>query len=158
MAAPSAPLLIVLAVNSQKRWFPAWAGALRDRGSRRWHPRAADALRDRFGPLGAVKWPLAFPTVNRFSMALLRGRAGRLTAKNGGFRPGQVGEGRAWSHCRWGGQSKVAVSAAAAAAAVAGGGGGGPSSVCVCVRKTFSCSLSYPWGDNSVSSCRSHTQ
>ena len=31
--------------------------------------------------------PLAFSTVNRFCMALLYGRAGRLTAKNGGFRP-----------------------------------------------------------------------
>ena len=33
---------------------------------------------------------------NRFSMALLDGRAGRLTAENGGFRPGQgAGEGPA---------------------------------------------------------------
>jgi hypothetical protein len=31
----------------------------------------------------------AFSTMNRFSMARLYGRAGRLTAKNGGFRPGQ---------------------------------------------------------------------
>jgi hypothetical protein len=35
--------------------------------------------------------PLAFPYVNRFCMALLYGRAGRLTAKTGGFRPGQCG-------------------------------------------------------------------
>ena len=33
---------------------------------------------------------MAFPTVNRFCMALLYGRAGRLTAQNGGFRRGQV--------------------------------------------------------------------
>jgi hypothetical protein len=33
--------------------------------------------------------PLAFSYVNWFSMALLYGRAGRLTAKIGGFRPGQ---------------------------------------------------------------------
>jgi hypothetical protein len=39
-------------------------------------------------PLGAGK-RLFFPDVNRFCMALLYGRAGRLTAKNGGFRPGQ---------------------------------------------------------------------
>jgi hypothetical protein len=32
---------------------------------------------------------LVFPAVNRFCMALLYGRAGRLTAKTGGFRPGQ---------------------------------------------------------------------
>ena len=33
--------------------------------------------------------PLAFPTVNRDRMARLYGRAGRLTAKNGEFWPGQ---------------------------------------------------------------------
>ena len=32
---------------------------------------------------------LAFPVVNRFCMALLCGRAGRITANNGVFRPGQ---------------------------------------------------------------------
>ena len=32
---------------------------------------------------------LAFPIANRFSMAVFHGRAGRLTAKNGGFGPGQ---------------------------------------------------------------------
>jgi hypothetical protein len=32
--------------------------------------------------------------VNQFSMALLYGRAGRLTAQNGGFRPGQL---RQWA-------------------------------------------------------------
>ena len=36
---------------------------------------------------------LAFSTVNRFSMVVLYGRDGRLTAKNGGFRPGAVGSG-----------------------------------------------------------------
>ena len=39
--------------------------------------------------LRGVQAPLAFSYVHRFSMALLYGRAGRLTAKNGGFRPGQ---------------------------------------------------------------------
>ena len=33
---------------------------------------------------------LAFPYKNPFCMALLHGRAGRLTAENGGFRPGQA--------------------------------------------------------------------
>jgi hypothetical protein len=43
------------------------------------------------GPPGAVKRPhAAFSDINRVSMALLYGRAGRLTAKNGGFRPGQT--------------------------------------------------------------------
>jgi hypothetical protein len=41
--------------------------------------------------------PLAFSYVNRFCMGLLYGRAGRLTAKNGGFRRGQGGRGRATS-------------------------------------------------------------
>jgi hypothetical protein len=40
-------------------------------------------------PPGAVKRSLAFIYVNRFSTALLYGRAGRLTTKNGGSRPGQ---------------------------------------------------------------------
>ena len=40
------------------------------------------------GPSGAVKRPQRFPYVNRVTMVLLDGRAGRLTAKNGGFRPG----------------------------------------------------------------------
>ena len=45
-------------------------------------------------PPGVVKRPqhsLAFSIESRFSMALLNGRAGRLTALFGGFRPGQVG-------------------------------------------------------------------
>ena len=33
--------------------------------------------------------PLASSTMNRFCMAVLYGRAGRLTCKTGGFRPGQ---------------------------------------------------------------------
>jgi hypothetical protein len=37
-----------------------------------------------------VHMALAFTYVNRFSMALLYGRAGRLTAINGGFRPRAV--------------------------------------------------------------------
>ena len=40
--------------------------------------------------MGAFERPqLKFSAVNRFSLALLHGLAGRLTAKNGGFRPGQ---------------------------------------------------------------------
>ena len=35
---------------------------------------------------------MAFSTVNRFSVALLYGRAGRLTAENCGFWPGQFAE------------------------------------------------------------------
>jgi hypothetical protein len=49
-------------------------------------PRA----RRRTGPLRAFKAALAFPAVNLLSTTVLYGRAGRLTAKNGGFRPGQV--------------------------------------------------------------------
>ena len=41
------------------------------------------------GPPRGVQAPSALSDVNRFSMVLLHGRAGRLTAKNGGFRPGQ---------------------------------------------------------------------
>jgi hypothetical protein len=45
-------------------------------------------------PPGAVKHPWrhreTFPYVTRFSMVFLYGRARRLTAKNGGFRPGQT--------------------------------------------------------------------
>ena len=45
--------------------------------------------RHRPGRPGAVKRPSRFPYENPFCMGLLYGRAGRLTAKNGGFRPGQ---------------------------------------------------------------------
>ena len=45
--------------------------------------------RSRSGPSRGGSAPLAFPIVTWVSMALLYGRAGRLTAKNGGFRPGQ---------------------------------------------------------------------
>jgi hypothetical protein len=38
--------------------------------------------------LSGVQAPLAFSIVNRFCMAVLYGRTGRLIAKNGGFRPG----------------------------------------------------------------------
>ena len=41
------------------------------------------------GSPGGGEAPLAFPCVNRFCMGLLYGRAGRLNAKNGGFRRGQ---------------------------------------------------------------------
>jgi hypothetical protein len=44
--------------------------------------------RYRPGPPGRLT-PLAFAYVNRFSMVLLYGRTGCLTAKSGGFRPGQ---------------------------------------------------------------------
>ena len=43
--------------------------------------------------------PSAFSYTNRFCMARLHGRAGRLTVKNGGFRPGQWGSpahGQTW--------------------------------------------------------------
>ena len=39
---------------------------------------------------GAVRRPLAFPVANRFCVARLCGRAGRLAALFGGFRPGQI--------------------------------------------------------------------
>jgi hypothetical protein len=41
------------------------------------------------GPPGGVQTTFAFCIVNPICMALLHGRAGRLTAHNGGFRPGQ---------------------------------------------------------------------
>ena len=46
----------------------------------------------RSGPAGADQAPVyvVFPTVNRFCMVCLYGRAGRLTAQNGCFRPGQI--------------------------------------------------------------------
>ena len=42
------------------------------------------------GPSRGVQSPLAFSTVNILSMARLYGRAGRLTAQNGGFRPARA--------------------------------------------------------------------
>ena len=42
------------------------------------------------GPSGAVKPPLAFPTVNVLSMVFLCVRTARLMALFGNFRPGQV--------------------------------------------------------------------
>jgi hypothetical protein len=42
------------------------------------------------GPSRGVSAPFAFSTVNCFFTALLYWRAGRLTAQNGGFRPGQM--------------------------------------------------------------------
>ena len=41
------------------------------------------------GPSRGVQAASAFPIVNQRSVALLRGYAGRFTAQNGGFRPGQ---------------------------------------------------------------------
>jgi hypothetical protein len=65
---------------------------------------------------------LAFSTVNILSMALLYGRAGRSTAHNGGFRPGQTQSSslRGWR----GGVSWRA--SASNRAALAQGGHGGP--------------------------------
>ena len=61
-------------------------------------PRSARPAVDWLGPCsrppGVVKRPqrsLAFSIANRFCMALLYGRAGRLTALFGVFRPGQAG-------------------------------------------------------------------
>jgi hypothetical protein len=71
------------------------------------------------GRPGAVKRPSRFPYVNRFCMELLYGRAGRLTTKNGGFRPGQR---RRWawpSSCR----------------RTAGAGGAPSSTCCSCARR-----------------------
>ena len=48
-----------------------------------------EAQRQPSGPARGGYAPLAFPTVDLLSMELLYGRAGRLTAKNGGLRPGQ---------------------------------------------------------------------
>ena len=48
--------------------------------------REEGAVRAVPGRLSAI----AFSCVNRFCMGFLYGRAGRLTAENGGFRPGQV--------------------------------------------------------------------
>ena len=43
-------------------------------------------------PARGVCTPSAFPTANLFSMAVLCGRGGRVTALSGGFRPGQSDE------------------------------------------------------------------
>ena len=43
------------------------------------------------GPTRSVYAQSAFPIVTRFCMAVLYGRAGRLTLQTGGFRPGQAG-------------------------------------------------------------------
>ena len=42
------------------------------------------------GPPGAFKRPQTFSTVNRFCVVRLHGRAGRSTAENGGYWPGQA--------------------------------------------------------------------
>ena len=46
-------------------------------------------VRQPSGPAWGLQAVLAFSIVDRFCMALLYGRAGRLTTQNGGFRPGQ---------------------------------------------------------------------
>ena len=43
----------------------------------------------RRGPPNPFGAPLAFPMTKRFCAARLHGRGGRVTAQNGGFRPGQ---------------------------------------------------------------------
>jgi hypothetical protein len=50
-----------------------------------WFPVMRATVASRPGPPGAVKLPQRFFYVNRFSMALEYGHAGRLTAKNGVF-------------------------------------------------------------------------
>jgi hypothetical protein len=50
-----------------------------------------DAARNCPGPLGGVHAPGVFSAVDRISVARLYGRAGGLTAKYGGCRPGQLG-------------------------------------------------------------------
>jgi hypothetical protein len=63
----------------------------RHRRRRRAPPRTAGTgtWRPRSGPPRDGYAALAFPYENPFCMRLLYGRAGRLTAQNGGFRPGQ---------------------------------------------------------------------
>jgi hypothetical protein len=52
--------------------------------------------------------PLAFSTVNIFAMAFLYGRAGRLTAENGGVRPGQTCSWPSPKSRHWGPRSAAA--------------------------------------------------
>jgi hypothetical protein len=51
---------------------------------------------DRSGPTWGGDAPFAFHTVNHFCTVLLHRRARRLTAENGGFRPGQRTKPRRW--------------------------------------------------------------
>ena len=67
------------ALHRAARW-PRGGG-----GGRRAGPRLLPVS----GPSRGVQAPVALSTVNWFSMALLDGCAGRLTAQNGVFRPGQ---------------------------------------------------------------------
>jgi hypothetical protein len=53
------------------------------------HVKALRLAVDGPGPPRAFK-PFAFPTSNQCCVAFFYGRAGRLTAENGGFRPGQA--------------------------------------------------------------------
>ena len=53
------------------------------------HLKTAKLLLKRSGPSRGVYAALVFYLVNLLSVAFLCGRAGRLTAKNGGCRPGQ---------------------------------------------------------------------
>ena len=54
------------------------------------------AAKSRPGPARGGYAPLVFLPVNQFSMAMLYGRARRITAKTGGFRPGQKKNVIAW--------------------------------------------------------------
>ena len=50
----------------------------------------SNAALNRPGPPGGGWAAFAFPIGNRFCVALLYGRAGRVTAQTGGLRPGQL--------------------------------------------------------------------
>ena len=58
-------------------------------------PEPAERSRVRSGPPRGGQAPPAFPIVNQVCVGILYGRAGRLTAKNSGFRPGH------WRAPRW---------------------------------------------------------
>ena len=74
------------ALNSQKRRVPARA----ERGLTSRRPTTSSrSPAPRSGPARGGEAPLAFPILNRFCLAFLYGRAGRLRAQNGGSRPGQ---------------------------------------------------------------------
>ena len=61
-------------------------------GRRERQPAAPSRCSTRPSPPGRLSGLPAFPILNRFCMALLYGRARRLTAQNGCFRPGQISE------------------------------------------------------------------
>ena len=59
---------------------------------------AMATVRARPGRAAGLRVPQPFPQKTGFGAARLHGRAGRLTAKHGGFRPPSPG--RAWTSCR----------------------------------------------------------